>query len=277
MITSQPSWAALRLDHALAVSRAEQRAALGLYLPVGYPTRQTSLDALHLMAQSADFLELGVPHTPAHLDGPLIQQAAAQALAQGFVMQDLFDAAVELTASTTTALLVMSYWQPIARYGAEAFVQNLAAAGAAGVLIPDLPADCAAHWRHLMAEAGLHPITLIPPHASAAHLAFLATCTSGMVYAPATPGLTGARRPLSPYLPRLVHRLRTATGLPVAVGIGISSPAQATQASAYADAVVVGSAVIRRMHGQPDAAAVAAARAASDFAAGVRRAHTSPA
>ncbi|MGW1564109.1 tryptophan synthase subunit alpha [Streptomyces sp. NPDC002144] len=275
MITSQPSWAALRLDHALAASRAEQRAALGLYLPVGYPTRHTSLDALRLMAHSADILELGVPHTQAHLDGPLIQQAAAQALAGGFTMRDVFDAAVELTATTTTAVLVMSYWQPIAAYGPEAFVRDLAAAGGAGVLIPDLPSASAAHWRHLTAEAGLHTITLIPPHASAARLAAIGTSTNGMVYAPATPGLTGARRPLSPYLPRLVGRLRTATGLPVAVGIGISSPAQAAQASAYADAVVVGSAILRRMNGQPDAAAEAA-QAARDFAAAIRSAHRTP-
>ncbi|MFE3169213.1 tryptophan synthase subunit alpha [Streptomyces sp. NPDC059224] len=264
--------AALRLDHALAASHAQGRAALGVYLPVGYPDRHTSRDALHLLTQSADILELGLPHTNAHLDGPIVRQAAAQALDGGFVMRDLFDTAVELAAATTTPLVVMSYWEPIAHYGSARFAHDLVASGAGSVLIPDLPESAAADWRRISREAGLHTVTLIPPHASDAHLAAIGQATSGMVYAPATPGLTGARRPLSPYLPRLVRRLRTATGQPVAVGIGISSPEQAAQASAYADAVIVGSAVIRCMQTQPRSAAVAAAQAGCDFAAGVRRA-----
>ena len=272
MITSMPpSWSAARLDYALATSRIEQRAALGLYLPVGYPSRAAGLDALHLMAQHADVLELGVPHTDPHLHGPVIQQAAAQALAGGFSMLDLFTAATELTASTSTALVVMSYWTPIERFGLELFAERLAVAGGSGVLIPDLPDHAAATWRRAAREAGLHTIPLIPAHASPARLAEIGTGSSGMVYAPATPGRTGAQRPLSPYLPRLVRRIRVETGLPVAVGIGISTPHHAAQASAYADAVVVGSAVIRHMRSRPDAPAAAAAEAAQAFAAGVRR------
>lgn len=272
MITSMPaSWSAARLDYALAASRSEQRAALGVYLPIGYPTRPASMDALHLMAQHADVLELGVPHHHPHLDGPVIQQASAQALDAGFTMLDLFTTTTELTTATTTAVVVMSYWTPIEQFGPELFAERLAAAGGAGVLIPDLPDHAAVTWRRAAREAGLHTIPLIPAHASPAHLAKIGAGSSGMVYAPATPGRTGAQRPLSPYLPRLVRRIRVATGLPVAVGIGISTPHHAAQASAYADAVVVGSAVIRHMRSRPDAPAAAAAEAAQAFAAGVRR------
>lgn len=278
--STPPSWSAAGLDHALARSRAEQRAALGLYLPVGYPTRAAGLDALHLMAKHADVLQLGVPHTDPVLDGPVIRRAAAQALDAGFRMRDLFDAATELTAAGTTAVLAMSYWKPIEVYGPRAFAEELAAAGVAGVLVPDLPetetetgtGTAAATWQRAARAAGLHTSTLIPPRASDAHLAALGSVTSGLIHVPATPGLTGARRPLSPYLPHLVRRVRTLTGLPVAVGIGIGTPDQAAQASAYADSVIVGSAVIRRMHAQPGAAAVTAAEAARDFAEGVRRA-----
>ncbi|MEV5531517.1 tryptophan synthase subunit alpha [Streptomyces prunicolor] len=286
--STPPSWSAAGLDHALARSRAEQRAALGLYLPVGYPTRAAGLDALHLMAKHADVLQLGVPHTDPVLDGPVIRRAAAQALDAGFRMRDLFDAATELTAAGTTAVLAMSYWKPIEAYGPRAFAEELAAAGVAGVLVPDLPETetetetetdtetatdtAAATWQRAARAAGLHTSTLIPPRASDAHLAALGSVTSGLIHVPATPGLTGARRPLSPYLPHLVRRVRTLTGLPVAVGIGIGTPDQAAQASAYADSVIVGSAVIRRMHAQPGAAAVTAAEAARDFAEGVRRA-----
>ena len=276
--STPPSWSAAGLDHALARSRAEQRAALGLYLPVGYPTRAAGLDALHLMAKHADVLQLGVPHTDPVLDGPVIRRAAAQALDAGFRMRDLFDAATELTAAGTTAVLAMSYWKPIEVYGPRAFAEELAAAGVSGVLVPDLPetetetGTAASTWQRAARAAGLHTSTLIPPRASDAHLAALGSVTSGLIHVPATPGLTGARRPLSPYLPHLVRRVRTLTGLPVAVGIGIGTPDQAAQASAYADSVIVGSAVIRRMHAQPGAAAVTAAEAARDFAEGVRRA-----
>jgi tryptophan synthase alpha chain len=265
------SWPAARLDYALATSRNEQRAALGVYLPIGYPTRPSCMDALHLMARHADVLELGIPHHHPHLDGPVIQQASAQALDAGFTMLDLFTTATELTAASKTAVVVMSYWDPIQRFGLEAFAERLCAAGGAGVLIPDLPDHAATRWCRAAQETGLHTIPLVPAHASNAHLAEIGAASSGMVCAPATLGRTGAQRPLSPYLPRLVRRVRVATRLPVAVGVGISTPHHAAQASAYADAVVVGSAVIRHMREHPDAPAAAAAEVAQAFAQGVRR------
>lgn len=273
MNNSTPSWPpAARLERALAASSTEARAALGLYLPLGYPTRTASLDTLHLMAQSADVLEIGIPHTDPVMDGPVIREASAQALAAGFDMHDVFTATSELTASTATALLVMSYWAPIAQYGIEAFAHQLAAAGGSGVLIPDLPPPAAPAWGAAAAAAGLHTVPLIPSHASAAQLAAIGASHSGMVYAPATPRLTGSQRPLSPTLPQLVHQLRTVTRLPVAVGIGVSTPDQAADISEYANAVVIGSAVIRRMRDQPGAPATAAAEIARDFATAVRRA-----
>ncbi|WP_369228535.1 tryptophan synthase subunit alpha (plasmid) [Streptomyces sp. R39] len=276
MLASPQSWSAARLAYALENSSADQRAALGLYLPVGYPTRESNLDALHLMAQSADILELGVPHPKPRLDGPVIARAAVQALDNGFRMHDLFAAAVELTATTTAALLVMAYWSSVEDYGALSFARRLAASGGGGVLIPDLPPAAAPAWQRIARDEGLYTITLIPPHASTAQLAAIGAQTSGMVYAPATPGKTGTRRPLNPLLPRLVGRLREATGMPVAVGVGISTPDQAAQVSSYADAVVVGSALIRCMQAQPDRPARAAADAARDFAAGVRRRPPAP-
>jgi tryptophan synthase alpha chain len=272
MRTSPLSWSAARLDYALATSREEQRAALAIYLPVAYPNRAASREALLLAAEHADVLELGVPHHTCPMDGPRIRQAAVQALAGGFQMRDLFAAAVELTARTSTALVVMSYWEPIRSYGSRAFARELAAAGGAGVLVADLPAHAAPLWRETAAEAGLYTVALTPRHASSARLAELGATTTGMLYAPATPGLTGTQRPLSPSLPRLVRRLREATGLPVATGIGISSPQQAAQVAGFSDAVVIGSAVIRRMQSQPDAPAPAAAAACRDFALAVRQA-----
>jgi tryptophan synthase alpha chain len=277
MITTTSSRPASCLDHALAVSHAEERAALGLYLPLGFPTRTASVDALQLMGQEADVLEIGIPCSTPVMDGPVIQGAVAQALAGGFDMRDVFTAAAQLTASTPAALLVMSYWAPIAQYGPPSFASQLAAAGGSGVLIPDLPASATPAWKAAADAAGLHTVPLIPGGASSAQLATIGATHSGMVYAPATPGLTGSQGPLSPDLPRQVHRLRSTTRLPVAVGIGVSTPAQAAHVSAFADVVVVGSAVIRRMRDQPSAAVAAAAEVAREFAAGVRHTRRSAA
>ena len=165
----------------------------------------------------------------------------------------------------------MTYWDPVQKYGPGRFAEEFAAAGGAGVLVPDLPDREAADWQRTTLAASLHSIPFIPAHASDARVAAIGASSSGMAYAPAAPGRTGTAGPLSTYLPRLVRRLRDATRLPVAVGIGISTPARAAQASAYADAVVVGSAVIRRMQAATDTPVAAAVAAARDFAAGVRR------
>lgn len=274
-VPSPSSWpdTVTRLNDVLAASRAQRRAALGLYLPVGYPSASASAEALHALARSADVLELGVPHHACHLDGPLIQQAAAQALAEGaFRMRDLFTITAELSANTAAALVVMTYWSPVAQFGARRFAELFKAAGGDAVLIPDLPEAAVTAWQKAARDAGLHTIPLVPPQASPAHLATIGAAYSGMVYTPAAPGRTGSQLPLSPHLPRRVHRLRTATGLPVALGIGISTPAHAEQAAAVADAVVVGSAVIRRMRAAPNTPIAAAAAAARDFADAVRRA-----
>ncbi|MFF1733740.1 tryptophan synthase subunit alpha [Streptomyces sp. NPDC058247] len=259
-----------RLDQALALARSQGRAALATYLPVGYPNRADSMDALHLLAQASDVVELGVPHVAPVLDGPVIRRASAQALAGGFRMQDLITAARELSAASATALLVMSYWHPISRYGPERFADDLAAAGGAGVLVPDLPAEEAGRWIAAARAAGLHTVNLVDPRADVAALARVCAASSGMVYAAATQGVTGTQGPLSARLPQLVARLRTITSLPVGVGIGVSAPGQAAIISAFADAVVVGSAVIRRMEAAPKAPVAAAASVAREFADGVR-------
>ncbi|MGW3424477.1 tryptophan synthase subunit alpha [Streptomyces phaeochromogenes] len=267
---SSMSWPSARLDQVLAAARLQERAALATYMPVGYPNRITGLDALHVLAQFADIVELGVPYSDPVMDGPVIQGATAQALTAGFRMTDLFTAARELSSSSRAALLVMSYWQPIHRYQPERFANELAAAGASGVLVPDLPLEEADPWLDAARAAGLHTVNLVAPNTNAARLARICAASSGMIYAPATKGVTGNQGPLSSDLPQLIDRLRRVTALPVGVGIGVSTAAQASSISAIADAVVVGSAVIRRMAAAPNTAVAAAAATAREFAAGVR-------
>ncbi|MER6692755.1 tryptophan synthase subunit alpha [Streptomyces minutiscleroticus] len=260
-----------RLQHAIRGVAAQHRAALAAYLPVGWPDRLTNLDALHLLAQSADVVELGVPHTAAVLDGPVIRQAAETALRAGFRMTDVFHAARELSAASSAALLVMSYYQPVHAYGLHRFAQQAAAAGIDGVLIPDLPAEEAGAWRTAARAAGLAAIPLVSPRTRSAQLSRILAHATGLLYAPATSGVTGTDLPVDPGLPDFVGRLRALTPLPIATGIGITSPERAHAAAAHADVVVVGSALIRRMQASPRAPLAAAAAFGRDFAAACHR------
>ncbi|MEU6277469.1 tryptophan synthase subunit alpha [Streptomyces populi] len=258
------------LARAVAAAQAQNRAALSLYLPVGYPDRLTGRNALHLLAQAADVIELGVPHTGGVLAGPDIQEASRIALAGGFHMKDVFDAASELAATSSTALLVTSAWQPIRDHGPAEFAAEAAVVGVCGVMILDLPVGEEDGWRETAASAGLAVIPFISPRTRPDRLAALVAGATGMVYASATDGPTGIAQPISPQLPGLTARLRDLTSLPIATGLGISTPAQARTAAASADLVAVGSAVIRRMQARPRAQIAAAAAVSRAFAVALR-------
>ncbi|MEU1500523.1 tryptophan synthase subunit alpha [Streptomyces sp. NPDC005732] len=260
-----------RLQQAIASAQAADRCALGTYLPVGYPNRLIGMDALHLLAQSADVIELGVPYADGLLDGPVVQQASRTALDAGFRIEDLFAVARELSTSSSAALVAMSYWQPVHAYGPLRFAAAAAAAGVDAVLIPDLPMEEAtASWTAAARATGLGTIPLVSHRTRPDRLARTVAAATGMVYAAATDGVTGNPQPVSPRLPGLVARIRDLSSVPVAAGIGISTPAQARTAAAWVDVVVVGSAVIRRMEASPRAQTAAAADAGRDFAAALR-------
>ncbi|WP_455355889.1 tryptophan synthase subunit alpha [Streptomyces sp. SYSU K217416] len=270
-----PSWAAARLDHAFARSRARGHALLAAYLPVGYPTFDQSLDTLHVLAKHADVLELGLPFTDPMMDGPVVAAAAAQSLAAGFRIRHLFLAVRELSATSSADLLVMTYWQPVYRYGPQRFAAELAAAGAAGVILPDLPVEEASPWLAASSAHGLHTVFVTAPNASDARLSRVCAAASGMVYAPAVAGVTGATGPLHSGLRDFVNRLRALSSLPVGVGIGVSTAEMASEVAEYADAVIVGSAIIRRLGSAPGARGTAAAAAlAAELADGIRRSTT---
>ncbi|MFC9816509.1 tryptophan synthase subunit alpha [Streptomyces virginiae] len=263
---------ACRLDQVLSSTRAQERAALAAYLPVGFPTFSQSVEALHAISAHADILELGVPFSDPMLDGPIIQHATAQSLAGGFRMRHLFEAIRQLSAASTAALLVMTYWQPVARYHPDRFADYLALAGAAGVILPDLLVEEAAGWLAAARARGLHTVFVVTPSSSDARLARVCAASSGMVYAPAVAGVTGAQGPLATGLPAFVDRLRTVTTVPVGVGIGVSTREQAALVSAYADAVIVGSALIQRIQTARGPSGVkAAVSLAQELADGVRR------
>jgi tryptophan synthase alpha chain len=262
-----------RVAEVFAKAAAENRAALVGYLPAGFPTQQGGIDALTAMVRAGvDVVEVGLPYSDPVLDGPTIQEAADQALRGGTRIADVL-ATVEAVAATGAATVVMTYWNPVLRYGVERFASDLAAAGGAGLITPDLTPDSGADWLAASDARDLDRVFLVAPSSSPERIAMTVAACRGFVYATAVMGVTGARAQTSSAAPPLVARIREATDLPIGVGLGVSNGAQAAEVAGYADGVIVGSAFVRKLLDASDLAAGVAGCAdlSADLAAGVRR------
>jgi tryptophan synthase alpha chain len=257
----------------ISAAKAEGRAALIAYLPVGYPTVEGSIAAMTAAVESgADVVEVGVPYSDPGMDGPVIQQAVDVAVRAGVGMRDVL-AAVEAVAAAGAVPVVMSYWNPVERYGVERFAADLAAAGGAGAITPDLIPDEAADWIAAAEKHDLDRVFLVAPSSTESRLRSTTAACRGFVYAASTMGVTGTRTAVSDTAQVLVERTRAAApDLSVCVGLGVSDGAQAAEVAAFADGVIVGSAFVRTLleaDGETDGAA-AAGRLAADLARGVR-------
>jgi tryptophan synthase alpha chain len=227
-------------------ARAEGRGALVGYLPAGYPTVDDSAELLNGMIEAGcDLVEIGVPYSDPVMDGPVIQAAATQALSNGFRLRDVFTV-VERVAGAGGKAVVMTYWNPVLRYGVDRFARDLAAAGGLGIITPDLIPDEAADWLAASDEHGLDRIFLVAPSSTEERLASTVAATSGFLYAAAVMGVTGARDAVGAGAADLVARARAHTSLPVGVGLGMRSGEQAAEIAGFADAVIVGSAFVSR-------------------------------
>ncbi|MFJ5988607.1 tryptophan synthase subunit alpha [Lentzea sp. NPDC092896] len=258
----------MSLSDVFSAARAESRAALIGYLPAGFPTVDGSKDYLRSMVESGcDLVEVGLPFSDPVMDGPTIQAAAEQALAAGFRVSDLFDVVSAVTDAGGRAV-VMTYWNPVLRYGVDAFARDLAAAGGLGIITPDLVPDEAEDWMAASAAHGLDRTFLVAPSSTEERIAMTARASSGFLYATAVMGVTGARDVVSSAAPELVARVREHTTLPIGVGLGVRSGAQAAEIAGFADGVIVGSAFVSAV-AEGDAAVRALA---ADLAKGVRSA-----
>jgi tryptophan synthase alpha chain len=254
-------------------ARDEGRAVLAGYLPAGFPTVDGAIAAFRAMVDAGvDVIEIGLPYSDPVLDGPVIQDAVHQALTGGVTVRDVL-ATVEAVAATGVPAVVMTYWNPVARYGEERFARDLQAAGGAGVITPDLSPEEAGPWLAATASTGIDSIFLVAPSSTEQRLRLVTGVTTGFVYATSVMGVTGARSTVSGRAGELVGRVRAVTDLPVAVGLGVSNGDQAAQVAAAADGVIVGSAFVRTLLDAADErSGTEALRALSaDLAAGVRR------
>ena len=247
------------LADTLARAKDENRAALITYMTAGFPTVNEGIASIRAMLNTgADIVEVGLPHSDPVIDGPVIQAAGDIALRGGVRIADVIRTVREAYQATGKPVLVMSYWNPIDRYGAERFSRELAEAGGAGCILPDLPVQESAQWRESAARHGLATIFVAAPSTTDERLRELTAAGTGFVYASSLMGVTGVRDSVDAAASSLVRRIRATTELPVCVGIGISNAAQAALVAGFADGVIVASALVRAILDAPDAAAGAA-------------------
>lgn len=262
------------LSEALEAAKADGRAALIGYLPVGFPDVEGSIKAMVAMVEGGvDIVEVGMPYSDPGMDGPVIQRAVEPAVQAGVGPRDAL-LAVKAVANTGAAAVVMSYWNPIEHYGVERFARDLAAVGGSGVITPDLIPDEAAAWIAATDAVDLDRVFLVAPSSTDARIVSTVEACRGFVYAASTMGVTGTRDTVGTAASDLVARVRAlAPDASVCVGLGVSNGEQAAQIAAYADGVIVGSAFVRCLLDAPTPAegVTAVRRLARDLAGGVRR------
>ncbi|WP_344134090.1 tryptophan synthase subunit alpha [Saccharopolyspora halophila] len=261
----------MSLDEVFQACRREERAALIGYLPAGFPTVEGSAELFRAMLPGedrpgCDIVEVGLPFSDPVMDGPTIQAASETALRAGFRVRDVFDLVSSIAEAGGNAV-VMTYWNPVHRYGPAAFARDLKAAGGLGVITPDLIPDEAAEWIDATDQHGLDRIFLVAPSSTEERLGMTAKASSGFVYATSVMGVTGARDSVGAAAAGLVERTRAHTDLPIGVGLGVRSPEQAVEVAGFADGVIVGSAFVTRA--QEDGAA-GVRQLSGELAAGVR-------
>lgn len=268
-----------RTGQVFTAARQAGRGALVGFLHVGYPSVEVSLAALRALtgegvSPGVDLVEVGLPYSDPMMDGVTVQRAGTRALERGVRTRDAF-AAVEAVTSTGTPAVVMTYWNLIEHYGPERFAADLAGAGGSGIITPDLTPDEAQTWFEVSDAYGLDRIFLVSPSSTDARIASTVAACRGWVYAASVMGVTGTRSQSSSAAPGLVERIRAIEPRALAgVGLGVSNGVQAREITGYADAAIVGSALVKALLEAEDAgtpADLTRLRAVvADLAAGVR-------
>ncbi|MEV7527430.1 tryptophan synthase subunit alpha [Agrococcus sediminis] len=235
-----------------AIRASGSRALIG-YLPVGFPDLATSIEAAVAIAEAGcTAIELGVPYSDPGMDGPVIQAATQSTLERGFRLEELFEAVAAITARTSAPVLVMTYWNPVLRYGVDRFAERLAAAGGAGLITPDLTPENGRDWLEAAERHDLDRVFLAAPSSSDARIDAAVAGSRGFVYTVSTMGTTGARNDVDLAARALADRIAAraasvGTEALRCVGLGISTAEQVRDVLTYADGAIVGSALVRAL------------------------------
>ena len=256
--------------------RFKRRPGLVAYITCGDPDLNTSREvALAAIAAGADVIELGVPFSDPVADGPVIQRASERALAHATNLAGVLEVARQIRQQSDAGLVVFSYLNPILQFGLERFCSAATEAGADGALVTDLPLEEAGDYLHAMKAHKLAPVFLAAPTSTDLRLRAIAKHSRGFVYAISRTGITGTRQEVASDARSLVERLRAYTKLPIAVGFGVSTPEQFAEVGSFADAAVIGSAIVQRIEQNPGREAAAVAQFISSLSATARQAGAS--
>lgn len=233
------------LKETFTKAKSENRAVLIAYLPAGFPSLDGSIQIINEMFKNGvDVIEVGVPYSDPLMDGPVIQEAVDIALNHKTGIKEVMHV-VKKVSENNKPVLTMSYWSPIEKWGINKYVEEFKNSGGNGVITPDLPPDESDEWIDETDKQHVDRIFVVAPSTSEERLKLVSSKVTGFVYAASLMGVTGTRNQISQSAETLVTRLRKVTDLPVAVGLGISTPEQAKQVAKYADGVIVGSAFIK--------------------------------
>ncbi len=242
-----------RITAAFKQAHSKQTAALMPYFTLGYPDAATSLAVIEAIAPYSDLLELGVPFSDPLADGPTVQHSTQVALENGTTTASCLEMVHQLRQrGVQTPIMLMGYVNPILAYGEANYVRDAAAAGADGFIVPDLPPEEAEEFEAMTAEAGLSLVQFLAPTSNQSRIAQVTARARGFIYLVSVTGVTGARSQVRTDLATFVNRVREKTAVPLAVGFGISNPAQAAEVGQLADGVIVGSALINAVNAGED-------------------------
>ena len=241
-----------RIQSVFAEAKAQGRAVFMPYHAMGYPSRAATLDIIKtLSANGAGLFEIGIPHSDPLADGPAIQTATYTALTQGTTVKDCLAMCRELRAAgVEQPFCAMTYYNPLFAYGLGRFVEDAAASGIDGLIVPDLPPEEGEELEALCRRAGLATIYLLAPTSTEERIRLVAGHSTGFIYLVSVTGITGARSELPPDLAAFVARVRRHTALPLAVGFGIGTRSQAAAVAALVEGVIVGSALVKAAGGE---------------------------
>jgi len=246
----------------------KSKPSLVAYVTCGDPNLRTTRDvALAAISAGAEVIELGVPFSDPVADGPVIQRASERALKNGVSLKDVINLAAEIRRQSNAGLIIFSYFNPVLRMGLEKFARDASAAGVDGALITDLPTEEADEYLRHMRKHNLATVFLAAPTSTDERLKRIAELSTGFVYAVSRTGVTGAQKQLPEDAQKLVQRLRKFTRLPIAVGFGISQPEQFRAVGKFAEAAVVGSAIVQLIERSPGNEANAVAELIKDLLA----------
>lgn len=233
-------------------ANSENRAALIGFITAGFPEKEKCIEMAKAMVDGGvDIIEVGFPYSDPVMDGPVIQRAGELALENGVKSKDVLEIVAEIS-KFGVPTLVMTYWNPIEKYGVEKFARDLKTAGGIGLITPDLTIEEAESWNKLAKEYDLAKVYVLAPSSSDIRIEKVSKECAGFIYAASLMGVTGTRESVSVDASSLVERIRKFSKLPVSVGLGVSNAEQAKAVAKYSDGVIVGSAFIKTIQEAKD-------------------------